>query len=434
MRLSQPTDRDDGDLDAIDLDAVDLMDPRGYAERDMHPVWRRMRRTEPVRWQQVGPELGFWSVTTMPDVSRVLADHTGFTSQHGTLLNLLGKGDPAGGRQIAATDPPRHGAMRAPVQRALNLRSMKQQRGLIAAEVRRILARIPDGEPFDFAELTGALPMAVTGTLMGLDRADWDRLTLLTNQSIAPDDPDYVLPQGGPATLRRAHRELFAYFQNVVEARRVGDGTAVDVDGDGDDLISILCGMELPDGGKLTTSEIVANCYSLLLGANVTTPHVPNAALVELMRTGGYVDWATAGPTALATGLEEALRWSSPANHFMRHATDDLEIGGQKIRRGEAVVAWLGSANRDEAVFADPYRFDIRRRPNRHIAFGVGPHYCLGHTVARVSLEVFLGELFAEFAGFTPAGEPEHLCSNFVVGIKRLPVVARRWPDGRRPC
>ncbi|MCA2219348.1 cytochrome P450 [Jidongwangia harbinensis] len=418
MRLSPPTGRE-----RVDLDEVDLIDPRLYGEGDAHPVWRVMRERAPVRWQDAGPGLGFWSVTSWADVSRVLRDHTAFTSEHGTLLNLLGKGDPAGGRQIAATDPPRHAAMRAPVQRALSVRSMDRQRDLIRVEVRRLLATVPDGEPFDLAEVTGALPMAVTGTLMGLDRSDWGPLTLLTNRSVAPDDPDYTLPEGGAATLRRAHRELFAYFQNVVDGHR---------DDEGEDLISTLRGMVLDDGRRLSTGEIVANCYSLLLGANVTTPHVPNAALIELMGTGGYAEWAEGGPGVLATGLEEALRWSSPANHFMRHATADLDLGGRRIRRGEAVVAWLGSANRDEAVFADPFRFDVHRRPNRHIAFGVGPHYCLGHSVARVSLEVFLTELFAEFEDIEPAGTPEHLWSNFVVGVKRLPVVARRRAPGGR--
>jgi cytochrome P450 len=380
-----------------------------------------MREREPVHRQQVDGELGFWSVTTYEDVARVLRDHTAFTSEHGTILNLLGKKDPASGRQLPATDPPRHTRMRSPVQRALNGKILERHRTLIRDEVRSLFAEIGDGEPFDFAELNARLPMAVTGTLMGLDRTDWPQLTHLTSQAIAPDDPEFVGPEGGAATLQRAHRELFATFAESM-ARRTGDG-------DGD-LIDVLRTMDFEDGRKLEPGEIVSNCYSLLLGANVTTPHVPNAAVLELMANGQYADWA-AHPESLLSGLNEALRWSSPASHFMRYAKNDLQLSGVTIRQGEPVVAWLGSANRDSRVFPDPYTFDFRRNPTRHLAFGVGPHYCVGHAVARITLEEFFTELFDQFSGFEPAGTPKHLHSNFIAGFTHLPLVASRRATAR---
>ncbi len=330
MRLTHPT----GD-EAIDLDKVDLFDPVVHAEGDPHAIWLAMRTHDPVHWQQLRPDLGFWSATAFDDVARVLRDHTAFTSEHGTLLNLLGRKDPAGGKQLPATDPPRHTRMRSPIQRALNGRAVEGHRGVIRDEVRRLFDRIVDGEPFDFAALTDQLPMAVIGTLMGLDRDDWSHLTFLTTQAVAPDDPEFVRPEGAQATLHRAHRELFACLQDAMEKRR-GGGTG--------DLIDVLSTMEFEDGGgPLTAGEIVSNCYSLLLGANVTTPHVPNAALAELTATGMYADWA-GHPELLDSGIEEALRWSSPTSHFIRYATH--ESNSARSRSARVRRSPRGSARR----------------------------------------------------------------------------------------
>jgi cytochrome P450 len=405
----------------IDLDAIDLTDPRLYSEGDAHSIWRALRLRDPVRWHPTSDSLGFWSVCRFEEGDRVLRDHTCFTSQRGTLLNLLGKDDPAGGRQMAATDPPRHTRMREPVQRALAVKSVSRHQDRIREEVRRLLVPAASGELFDFGPAMMALPMAVTGTIMALPREDWPQLTRLTTMSIAPDDREYMLDAGPTATLEAAHRELFAYFQDIVTQRRQSPG---------DDLISVLITMDA-GGRRLGTGEILSNCYSLLLGANVTTPCVPTTALLQLAGTAGLADWI-AHPELVMSGVEEALRWASPAVHFMRHAISDVELAGQKIRSGDAVVVWLASVNRDEQVFPEPYRFDLRRRPNRHVAFGSGPHYCVGHSVARTSLRLLFEELLHMFDDIVVAGEPQHLCSNFVAGVKHLPIKARISRPGAR--
>jgi cytochrome P450 len=403
---------------SIDLASVDLSDPRLHSDGDPHAVWHAMRVREPVRWQQVEPGLGFWSVTRFAEADVVLRDHTRFTSQRGTMLNLLGKDDPAGGRQMAATDPPKHTAMREPLQRALAARSIERYSTPIRGAIRTLLAPALDGGRFDFAQAMIMLPMTAAGTIMGLPTEDWPRLTLLTTRSIAPEDPEFEQPEGPRRTLEAAHRELFAYFQDIVAARRRAPGD--------DDLISLLLTMEI-GGRKLGAGEILSNCYSLLLGANVTTPYVPNAAVAELLGTAGMVELLS-NQRVIPTAIEESLRWASPATHFMRYALSDVELGGARIAAGEAVVVWLGSANRDESVFPEPFAFDLRRRPNRHVAFGVGPHYCVGHTVARLSLRLLFQELSATFDHFEQAGEPQRLRSNFVAGIKHLDVVASVRP------
>jgi cytochrome P450 len=408
MRIPRPAHPDD-----IDLDDIDLTDPRLYSEGDAHSIWRALRLRDPVRWHPVGDRLGFWSVSRYEDGDRVLRDHTCFTSQRGTLLNLLGKDDPAGGRQMAATDPPRHTLMREPVQRALAAKSLSRRQEQVRGEVRRLLEPAASGEPFDFGVAMMALPMAVTGTIMDLPQDDWPYLIRLTTTSIAPDDPEYMLAAGPAVTLETAHRELFAYFQDIVEHRRRAIG---------DDLISVMLTMDI-DGRKLRLGEILSNCYSLLLGANVTTPCVPTAAVLELAGTAALADWMD-NPGLLASGVEEALRWASPAVHFMRYATRDVELSGKTIRSGDAAVVWLASANRDETTFPDPYTFDIRRRPNRHVAFGSGAHYCVGHSVARMSLRLLFEELLTGFSDIAIAAEPVHLRSNFVAGVTHMLISA----------
>lgn len=392
---------------------IDLFASSTFATTDMHAVWRTLRRDAPVSWHPVGDD-GFWSVTRYDDVHHVLRDHGTFTSEQGSLLNLLGKGDPAGGRQMAVTDPPRHATLREPLQRALSVKEVERDLPRIRSLIRELLAPMKDGGVFDFAAAMAAMPMAVIGSWMRLPRSDWPDLTRLTGASIAPDDPAFAGPGGPDRTLVRAHRELFAYFQDVVAERRAAPG---------DDLIGVLVDMRV-DGERLSSSEIVSNCYSLLLGANVTTAQPPSAALLELAGTDALADWA-AHPDLLVSGVEEALRWSSPAQHFMRYARRDVRLGDVTVHAGDAVVAWLASANRDEAVFSQPDTFDIRRRPNKHIAFGIGPHYCVGHTVARVALRVLFDELLTGCTDIEVVGEPVRLSSNFIAGYTSLPVTAR---------
>ncbi len=398
--------------------SADLVDPRLYSEGDPHRAWAALRRTAPVSWHPVGDALGFWSITKHRDAELVLRDHATFTSERGTMLDLLGTDDPAGGNQMAVTDPPRHTSMREPLQRALSLRRIDRQREVIRSQILRLIEPLADGGSFDFAVAMLSMPMAVTGVLMGLPEEDWDWLTRLTTICIAPDDPEYQHPRGREYTLQSAHRQLFAYFQDIVRDRSRKPG---------DDLVSVLLRTEF-EGRRMSQGEAVSNCYSMLLGANVTTPHSPNFALRELIGTPRLDDWA-AHPELINNGVEEALRWASPVNHFLRYATRDVVVNGVPITAGQAVVVWLGSANHDEEVFQDPFVFDIRRQSNRHLAFGIGPHYCVGHTVARVTLRLLFEELFGRFTDFAPAGPVERLCSNFVAGIKHQPITARTRPD-----
>ncbi|MEV4534062.1 cytochrome P450 [Asanoa sp. NPDC049518] len=392
---------------------VDLTDPRVYAAGAPHAVWERLRHTAPVSWQLAAGRTGYWSVTRHADVDRVLRDHATFTSTRGTFLNVLGKDDPASGKQLAVTDPPRHTAMRSPIHRTLSIRSTADQIEMIRDRVRAVLRPAVERGSMDLAEAMSGLPVAVLGTMMGLPEADWPRVTELALMAVAPDE--WTLPRGPVVTLQRAHRGLFAYFQDQAHARQGSTGS---------DLMTALLEMG-PDPGT-----VVSNCYSLMVGA-ATWPSAPTAALIEIVRTGQYPSLA-GRPELLDPLVEEALRWASPANHFLRHTTREVELGGVALPAGAPVVVWLGSANRDETVFPDPWTFDPTRQPNRHLAFGSGPHNCLGSALARRMIRVVFEELFATVGDITLDAEPGHIASNFVAGHRHVPVTLRvRSPAGR---
>ncbi|HET7461937.1 MAG TPA: cytochrome P450 [Longimicrobium sp.] len=407
MKISRPT-----DSSGVDLSAYDLSDPGFFAEGDPHLVWHAMRHRAPVHWQPVG-NLGFWSVAKYADVTQVLKDHSTFTSECGTLLHLLGTRDPASGCQMVVTDPPRHTQMRVPMNRVLTGKAVEKHFDGVRAHARELLEPALSGETFDFAAVMMELAIGVAGIVMELPKDDWPYLTRLLSACVAPDDPDFQLAEGPEATLKRGHRELFGYLEDVAWERERKPG---------EDLFSVLFGIRV-DGEPLTPAAVISNCYSLLLGDSVTTPHVPSAALMEMIRTDAYQDWA-AHPEHFASGLEEALRWSSPAIHIMRYATRDTELRGQAIKQGDAVVVWLGSANRDEDVFADPFRYDLRRAQNRHLTFGFGAHYCVGHAIGRMTLNALFTEILETFEGFEVAGPVKHMRSNFIAGITRLPLKA----------
>jgi cytochrome P450 len=190
--------------------------------------------------------------------------------------------------------------------------------------------------------------------------------------------------------------------------------------------VSVLIKTEV-DGRTMSPGEVMSNCYSVLLGAVVTTPHSPNYMMTEHIGDGVLDRWA-ADLSVTPTAVEEALRLASPVSHFMRYAVNDTEVRGTPIKAGNAVVVWLGAANRDEEVFPDAETFNLSRKPNKHVAFGIGPHYCVGHTVARVTLRILFGELLSRFTAFEPAGTPLRLHSNFVSGYKHLPITAKAVP------
>lgn len=406
-----------------ELFRLDLTDGTLFATTDLRPVWRELRRTAPVAWQQLADGRGFWAVTTHPECCAVLADHERFTSADGSMLGTLGQRDPAGGRQMTTSDPPYLTALRAPLRQVVNMVAARAWTPRIRTFIRHAVETACQQGKWDVGETMSVLPMKVAALVLGLapDAEDSAALVRYTRMAVAPDDPEYAGPGGHAETLREAHRGLFRYFAaELVRRQRRADP--------GDDLIDRLLALRV-DGRRLSAGDVAVNCYNLLIGANTTTGFAVTRLIEHLAGEPALYDRWSTDPRLLRSGVEEAIRWSSPAMHVMRHACRDTELAGVRIAEGDAVAAWLVSANRDENVFRAPDSLDPTRFPNPHIAFGFGAHYCLGAVTARVTMRVVVEEIFRLVGRFEPAGDAVRLHSSFISGIKHLPVV----PLPRRP-
>lgn len=393
----------------VDLRGVDLFDPELYATGDPHLVWQTLRAEYPVFWN-ARPDHGFWAVTRHRDVRRVLRDHDSFTSERGIVLWSLGVGDPAAGKMVAVTDPPHHHEIREPLGRPLAKHAVCDHESWLRPLVRQTVAPAWDTDVWDVAEAFARLPVASIATLMDFPPDDVERLLRWSYQAVAPLDPHY---RAGSleATLLRSHHEIMNYFRRRVRERRANPST---------DLLSHLIGMQIA-GRPATEEEVIVNCYNIFLGAVVTTSQAIVSTLLALVDQGhGEGRWPE--HVSLPTAVEEALRWASPTMNFVRYARRDVTLHDVTIPAGDPVVASIASANRDDRVFDRPYHFDLSRRPNPHIAFGGGVHYCVGQALARLTLQIVFEEFFTKLEHFELADPPVHLASNLAAGVVSAPL------------
>lgn len=403
----------------LDISGINLYDPAWYATGDPHSAWYTLRAECPVYWQEMPDGSGFWLVTRHHDVCEVLRNFGTFTSRRGNLLTTLSRHDLASDKMLAVTDPPLHTVIKRQLNRYFTRAAVQALEPDIRAVARRVIAAGIDGNVFDLAAHTAMYPIAVTALLMGLDERDWARLRRFSYIAIADQDTDITMGEDSNA-LARAHAEIFAYFAGHV--RPSGSGA--------DNVITAIRNAHIGDR-PLSRTEVLFNCYSLLLGATVTTAHAVNVAVLALDEFPDQArEWRHTGSTEFLG--EEVLRWSSPANHFLRYATHDTDIAGTVIRKDDPVTVWLGSANRDERVFENPYQFKVNRNPGQHIAFGVGAHRCIGAPLARLALTVFLDEARDLVEEFNVAGPVAHLSSNFIAGVKQLPASIVLKPGAHR--
>jgi cytochrome P450 len=415
MLMTQPTQEE-----LLPLSGIDLFPAELYRSGDPHAAWRTLRVQSPI-WRQSAPDgTPFWSVTRYADVMAVLKDVRRFSSEHSTMLTIL-HGDSALGKAIHLMDPPRHRVIRAPAMHLMSMQAMSKHEAGIRERVRTMIAAAVSEGQADFARLVTAIPMAVTGGIIGIPERDWADVARWTIAGLAPDDPFYTAGMDR-STLQVAHIHLFTVLNNLIEARREQPTG---------DLISMLVSMEI-DGRRASDEDVLVNCYSFIMGATPTIPQAASHLLLVLMQQPGLWQRLRGDPGLLPTVVEEALRWASPINHLLRKTTEQVRLGDDILPAGSLVAAWLASANRDETVFAEPFAFDPRRSPNPHVAFGVGPHRCIGNASARLGLTILLTELAAQVDSFEPAGIPQHLQSNFLNGITSLPVVMHAATGSQR--
>ncbi len=397
-----------------------LTDLDFFVTGDPHPIWAELRATDPVHWTERKGKSGFWSVTKYEDVLNVYRDPMKFSSEGGITLGIDEAPDPSapprnyGTRQMMIlTDPPRHARMRQLINRRFTPRALAPHEPHIRAICTEIIDAIAgQGECDLVVDVAAKLPTAVICEMLGVPREDWDMMFTFGNMSLGAEDPEYQTEGSARKTAAQGQQNVFNYFMSMITDRRTNPT---------DDLVSALTHGEV-EGEKLTDHEILFNCFLLILGGQETTRNAISGGMDALIANPDQRARLAADSALMPTAIEEILRWSTPITHIMRTATADVEVRNRTIRKGDRVLLWNASANRDEDVFADPYRFDIERQPNNHVAFGYGEHFCLGANLARVELRVMLSELLQRLPDMQTAGPMERLRSNLLAGIKHLPV------------
>lgn len=392
------------------LDDVDFADPLLHANHDLGPLWRRLRTEAPVHWQPEthrGP--GFWVVTGYADVVSVLSDNETFTSEQGNVLDtLLAGGDSAAGRMLAVTDGRPHKALRSALLKPFSPRSLDVVIESVRRGTRRLVEEAVERGTVDFAaDVAEHIPLAAICDLLGVPVSDRQHIIDLTSSALS--SADGVPTEEATWSSRNG---LLLYFSELAASRR---------DKPYDDVVSLLVSKEI-DGRPLTHEEIVFNCYSIIMGGHETTRFAMIGGLRALMERPDQWEALKSGRVSTASAVEEVLRWTTPALHSGRTATQDVFLGDQFVEAGDIVTTWLASANRDERVFDRPDDFDPSRSPNKHVSFAHGPHFCLGAFLARAELTALLESLRDLVAVAEPAGPQQYVYSNFLSGLSALPV------------
>ena len=428
-----------------------VFDPATYTGGVPFDALARLRRDHPVVWVPEIPVLGwpegpgFWLVLRHAAVQSVLARPELFSSALGATQIR----DPATPqaldyvrRMMLNMDPPEHSRLRRLLTRSFTPRAVALLEDKIRGHARAICDRVltdAAGE-CDFAkDLAADLPLLTLADVLGVPEQDRWLLFDWSNRVIGYQDPDYAAsaefdPAAGTPMAAEALAErpvpdrdgrmpdprtregmpdLYAYAHLLAEHKRRHPG---------DDVMSILLAQPDEGDGRVSVAEFENMFWLFAVAGNETLRNGLPGACVALLEHPQAAAELRADPALLPRATEEMLRWWTPVMTFRRTATRDCELGGQAIRAGEKVVVSFTSANRDEAVFADPDRFDIRRHPNPHLVFGYGPHFCLGAHLARAQVRALFGEVLARTSSLSYAAAPSYLRSNFQRGIKRLPI------------
>jgi cytochrome P450 len=405
----------------VPVDAIDFGDIALWERDDWPGMFAVLREHRPVSWH-TEPEIpgltfgegpGFWSLVRYDDIVHASRNPEVFISGRGTnipdfppeVYEFLGS--------MINMDPPRHTRFRLLVNRGFTPRQVGAIEESVHERARAIVDGIASKGTCDFvSEIAAALPLQIICDMMGIPEPDYQWVFDKTNVVLGASDPEY----GGEITAAfLAAQELWRYAQELRDERLRAPR---------DDITTTISQAEV-DGHSLTPEEFGSFFVLLVVAGNETTRNAISHGMLALtdnpdQRRHWLADFEGVAPTA----VEEIIRWATPVIHFRRTCVArDVEIDGTPIGEGQKVVLWYNSANRDDRYFEDPYRFDVRRTPNEHLGFGGGgPHFCLGAHLARREIKVMFEELFRRLPDIEVSGEPELLRSNFIHGIKRMPV------------
>ncbi len=392
------------------LEDIDLNDPDNFVNGTPHHWFKELRAKDPVHWHEEKNGPGFWCITKYEDVKTISRNPMLFSSWlGGTNIEDRDEASLAGLRMIMLNmDPPQHVKFRRIVQRGFTPQMVAKQETYLRALAKRIVDAVAHRGECEFVEeLAAELPLQVICELMGVPLEDRKLIFELSNKLIGFDDPEF---QNTEADARNASAQMFGFAMKLAEKYRKEPA---------DNLTSALLLTEV-DGEKLSELEYCSFFLLLLVAGNETTRTVTTNGMKALLDHPDQLRRLVANPALVPQAVEEIVRFDPAVHYFRRTATDATEIRGRKIAKGQKVVMWYPSVNRDEEVFSDPDRFDVGRENNQHLAFGIGEHFCLGANLARLELVVIFQEMLKRLKNPRLAAAPRRLRSNFINGVKEM--------------
>jgi cytochrome P450 len=412
-------------------DGLELISSPGYAENGTpHDTFRRLRSESPVhRCEPPGFE-PFWAITKYEDVFEISTSPERFASGPGinvltaeqqTALETSAFGSM---RTIITMDPPEHWLFRKVASRVFTPRAITELDDVIEQSARETVDRLAgtsgEGE-CDFAvDVAAAHPLRILSTMLGVPREQEPDILRLTNELFAFDDPELQREgEDRQVAIMELAMELYSMFDAIIQDRRSCPR---------DDLASVLANGTV-NGAPMEMMETVGYYLIVFSAGHDTTKNALVGGMNAFLEHPDELAKLQSDPGLVDQAVEELTRWTSPVNYMKRTATEDVVIGGRQIAAGDSLVMFYASANRDEDVFDDPFRFRIDRKIDRHLAFGVGEHFCLGANLAKRSQRALWLELAGRLESIELIGRPEWIHSAFVVGLKHLPVRYRIRPS-----
>jgi len=399
-----------------------LADPTAYADDDrLHAALTRMRAQEPVAWVDQAPYRPFWAITKHADIMAIERENNLFLSEPRPLLATAEADDVLkaqleagmGLRTLIHMDDPHHRKVRAIGADWFRPKAMRDLKVRVDELAKRYVDKLRDvGPECDFVtEIAVNFPLYVIMSLLGLPEEDFPRMHMLTQEMFGGDDEEFQRGKT-PEDMLAVLADFFGYFAQLTASRRATPT---------EDLASAIANGRI-DGEPLSDVDTASYYVIVASAGHDTTKDAISGGLLALIENPSELERLRQNMDLMPTAVEEMIRWTTPVKEFMRTAAEDTVVRGVPIAKGESVYLAYVSGNRDEEVFDQPFRFDISRDPNKHVAFGYGVHFCLGAALARMEMNSLYTELIPRLESIELAGEPELTATTFVGGLKHLPI------------
>ena len=428
QQVSGITKRYVGEEQVPDINALDLISPSAYGERGIpHDQWSELRRLDRLQFCDPPGFDPFYPVVRHEHICEISKQPDLFLSGSGITLDskeqkAIIEADKGIGQMkvIITMDPPEHRDYRKVASHWFTARAIERMVAPVVREsafnqVESLVEKASGGEgECEFAnDVAVAHPLRILSTVLGVPREKEPQLLRLTQELFGSDDPD--LQRKGDDRSKSAEElamEFVELFNGIIEDRRANPT---------DDLASLLANGKV-NGEPMGLMETLGYYLITFTAGHDTTKNALAGGICALAQNPGEYEKLKRNPELIPSAVEEIVRWASPVNYMKRVVAKDLDFHGQKLSKGDNLVLFYGSANRDESIFEDPFAFRVDRDPNPHLGFGIGEHFCLGAHLARASQRALLCELVSRIDSLELAGEPEQIEASFVVGLKKLPL------------